>query len=606
MTTPISVYISYAREDQDLAGRIYSDLKSAGFKPWMDAKDILPGQNRDHTIRKAIKESRYFLALMSGNSVTERGYVHREMKIALDNFNEFKENSVYIIPVSLDGTRAGDEALESLEYVDLGDYQKGLARILEALGAPGRGPAAISRGQESARRGAASPSDDGGAGQNMGQAAFQGQTELGQYYWDEIFVGREDLVERILNTRKACFIFGARRIGKTSLLRRLENKFQERGVPAFYISIQGMTDSDKVKRKLGNAFRRNEFNVDQALLDAHSFLDFLEELDIAVARPIVVLMDEAEEIESLEKNEPGFMDKLRNIVETSGNIRFILTASPHFLRVASGAACTCSAFLSAFHTDILPVMTRGESSELMQLFVKTITDDDIEHILTYTHYQPYLIRIFMSKLLRDGAPRPPSRDHAMDAYVANALEGVFPNYMEGLDEEDQTLVRGIHGGALQTGARYEARLRALVQYGYLKAEAGEHRISNWFFQFWLDCEFSGKHPDECLPDPPQPPGEKEPMTSPAQNNNNDQPTADYWKTATLFQLIYSLCGLFLGLICVGGGIFLLISDVVGKASWTAKILGAESTVSDAGPGVVLFIVGLFFVLITRFVIKKRR
>jgi hypothetical protein len=43
--------------------------------------------------------------------------------------------------------------------------------------------------------------------------------------------------------------------------------------------------------------------------------------------------------------------------------------------------------------------------------------------------------------------------------------------------------------------------------------------------------------------------------------------------------------------------------VTGVASWTARIIGAESQISDAAPGVILFIVGLFIVWVTRFTVK---
>ena len=73
-----------------------------------------------------------------------------------------------------------------------------------------------------------------------------------------------------------------------------------------------------------------------------------------------------------------------------------------------------------------------------------------------------------------------------------------------------------------------------------------------------------------------------------------------------FELIYSIIGQFLGLICILGGVILFINGVAGSTSWTAKILGAESTITDAAPGAILFIVGLFFVFVTRykFVHKK--
>src|SRR5262245_5157477 len=71
-------------------------------------------------------------------------------------------------------------------------------------------------------------------------------------------------------------------------------------------------------------------------------------------------------------------------------------------------------------------------------------------------------------------------------------------------------------------------------------------------------------------------------------------------------LIYSLLGLVLGLVCVVGGIVLFLHGVVGSTSWTAKAFGAESHITDAAPGAVLFIVGLFIVFSTRYVFKVIR
>ena len=72
------------------------------------------------------------------------------------------------------------------------------------------------------------------------------------------------------------------------------------------------------------------------------------------------------------------------------------------------------------------------------------------------------------------------------------------------------------------------------------------------------------------------------------------------------QLVYSICGLVLGLCCLIGGIALFFHGVTGASSWTASILGARSQISDAAPGAILFIVGLFIVFISRFGFSMRR
>lgn len=76
--------------------------------------------------------------------------------------------------------------------------------------------------------------------------------------------------------------------------------------------------------------------------------------------------------------------------------------------------------------------------------------------------------------------------------------------------------------------------------------------------------------------------------------------------AIRYQFMYSVLGLFLGLMCMILGTFLFFNGVGGSTSWTAKILGMNSQLSDAGPGGVLFIVGLFAVIITQFGVKVKK
>lgn len=72
------------------------------------------------------------------------------------------------------------------------------------------------------------------------------------------------------------------------------------------------------------------------------------------------------------------------------------------------------------------------------------------------------------------------------------------------------------------------------------------------------------------------------------------------------QLIYSILGLVLGLVCVVGGVILFLAGVTGKMNWTASFLGASSEILDAAPGAVLFIVGLFIIFVTRYKVKSKR
>ncbi len=76
----------------------------------------------------------------------------------------------------------------------------------------------------------------------------------------------------------------------------------------------------------------------------------------------------------------------------------------------------------------------------------------------------------------------------MKTYVRNALDGILPNYFDGLSNEYQIIVLQIHNRRFKLDERIEAKLLELAEYGYLKYEDDEYKISNWFFEYWLSSE----------------------------------------------------------------------------------------------------------------------
>jgi hypothetical protein len=132
--SPPTVFISYAREDLRAAQKLYNDLKRAGANSWLDKESLLPGQRWKVEIKRAIKRSRYFLAVLSSNSVSRRGYVHKEVAAALEILDEFPESQIFIIPVRLDDCSPSHERLRDLQWVDMfPSWNDGVEKILRAI-----------------------------------------------------------------------------------------------------------------------------------------------------------------------------------------------------------------------------------------------------------------------------------------------------------------------------------------------------------------------------------------------------------------------------------------------------------------------------------------
>jgi len=110
------------------------DLRKQEVNAWLDVRCLSAGSNWQLEIKRAIRNSRYFIMLLSRHSVTKRGFVQKEMKQAIDVLQEFPKGEIFLIPVRLDSTEPIDDELRELNWVDLAsDYRSGLTRILSSI-----------------------------------------------------------------------------------------------------------------------------------------------------------------------------------------------------------------------------------------------------------------------------------------------------------------------------------------------------------------------------------------------------------------------------------------------------------------------------------------
>ena len=130
----MKVFISYAREDFQMAMKIYSSLMESGIDAWIDNKNLLPGQRWKEVIYREIEKCSYFLALISSSSISKTGYVQKELKIALDILDKYPPENVFIIPVRLDESEVYDLKLKELNWIDLFEsYNEGIYKILMTI-----------------------------------------------------------------------------------------------------------------------------------------------------------------------------------------------------------------------------------------------------------------------------------------------------------------------------------------------------------------------------------------------------------------------------------------------------------------------------------------
>jgi hypothetical protein len=128
------VFIAYVQEDLALAKKLYSALEKRGFRPWLDKKKLLPGQNWPRAIEDAIKTSDFFVACFSRRSTTKRGSFHSELRYALACAATVPLDEIFFIPLRFEKCLVPPRVSRRIHYVDLfPDWERGLARVLEII-----------------------------------------------------------------------------------------------------------------------------------------------------------------------------------------------------------------------------------------------------------------------------------------------------------------------------------------------------------------------------------------------------------------------------------------------------------------------------------------
>jgi len=114
----LRVFLSHASNDKPLVIELYNALKSERWiDPWLDKAKILPGQDWEMVIEKAVDDSDVVIICLSNHSVSKEGFVQREIRYAYDIALEKPEDTIYLIPVRLNACNV-PRKLRSFHWVD--------------------------------------------------------------------------------------------------------------------------------------------------------------------------------------------------------------------------------------------------------------------------------------------------------------------------------------------------------------------------------------------------------------------------------------------------------------------------------------------------------
>src|SRR5215831_948307 len=98
----LRVFLCHSSGDKEFVRDLYRRLRIDGFKPWLDEKDLIPGQEWQEEIPAAVRASEVVVVCLSRASITKEGYLQREIREALNVADEKLEGTIFIIPVRME------------------------------------------------------------------------------------------------------------------------------------------------------------------------------------------------------------------------------------------------------------------------------------------------------------------------------------------------------------------------------------------------------------------------------------------------------------------------------------------------------------------------
>src|SRR5512147_378118 len=114
---PLKVFLCHAHADRDPVRALYTRLTNDGVDAWFDKAKLLPGQDWELEIRKAVREADVVVVCLS-KQFNQAGFRQKEVRLALDTAMEKPEGEIFIIPARLEECD-NLESLQRWHWVDL-------------------------------------------------------------------------------------------------------------------------------------------------------------------------------------------------------------------------------------------------------------------------------------------------------------------------------------------------------------------------------------------------------------------------------------------------------------------------------------------------------
>ena len=340
----------------------------------------------------------------------------------------------------------------------------------------------------------------------MSSASYRNPYTIGGWVSGQRYYGHHDLRQYILlGSDNYIWVIGSRRVGKTSLLRQLDQQGRKDYLPIYW-DMQGCVTADDLRDELvfaleDRAEQWERLGVDLAAIAKEDAANVLRKVCRQAEKEdvrILLLIDEPEALIEMAQSEPAAIQRLRAAFQRPANLRVVMASTKSLMRLHE---ITQDWPTSPFLYDFAPLYLDGLEPEEAEKLVRQqqrnpvrVSPDAIRRIHVYTGDHPYLLQWLCYHLYRpDHSLRMPRKQ---DVVVDASLASLFRLQFQLLSPAERKILMhltetsdDLAGVTRATGiSAPEARMYLFVMtgLGYTRtAGAKGFTIGNLFFHRWL-------------------------------------------------------------------------------------------------------------------------
>lgn len=324
----------------------------------------------------------------------------------------------------------------------------------------------------------------------------------GSWVRGDNFFGRQALLREVLEgDRDSLWVVGARRLGKTSLLKELEYRVQQSPhTPwaALYWDLEGSADARGLSDALlgavedSESFRRATGVAveDVEGLSVTEMLTALVRKTVRSGWRLLLLIDEAEELLTVLRNDAVVLPRLRRIFQKGPDVRVAMTSTRRLARI-NEAELDTSPFLQGFIPPLYLAPLQTEDARAL-LARGRFAPLDVERIMECTGNHPFLVQLIASRLFESRDVESTLSQLGSDEMVANffavdfqTLEAGERFILEHVAVSGTRSLPEIAQAARLSDDAAEPLLFGLRMMGYLTSDGTRYRVGNSFFERWL-------------------------------------------------------------------------------------------------------------------------